>query len=79
LLRVERGSVVAMIGPSGSGKSTLLRCINLPQEPDRRHIRIGNRERRFGDSIRTKQSDRELAAFRAATGVVFQHFNLFPT
>jgi polar amino acid transport system ATP-binding protein len=78
LLRVERGSVVAMIGASGSGKSTLLRCINLLQEPDRGHIRVGNRERRFGDSIRTKQSDRELAAFRAATGVVFQHFNLFP-
>jgi polar amino acid transport system ATP-binding protein len=78
LLPVERGSVVAMIGPSGSGKSTLLRCINLLQEPDRGHIRVGNRERRFGDSIRTKQSDRELAAFRAATGVVFQHFNLFP-
>ena len=67
-----------MIGSSGSGKSTLLRCINLIEEPDRGHIRVGNRERRFGDSVRTKQSDRELSAFRAATAMVFQHFNLFP-
>ena len=78
LLEVERGSVVAIIGPSGSGKSTLLRCINLLEEPDHGHIRIGDRERRFGDGLRNKHSDRELSAFRAATGMVFQHFNLFP-
>jgi len=77
-LQVERGSVVAIIGPSGSGKSTLLRCINLLEEPDCGHIRVGDREMRFGDGIRTKHSDRELSAFRAATGMVFQHFNLFP-
>ena len=77
-LQVERGSVVAIIGPSGSGKSTLLRCINLLEEPDRGHIRVGDRERAFGDGVRTKHSDRELSAFRAATGMVFQHFNLFP-
>jgi polar amino acid transport system ATP-binding protein len=62
-LQVARGGVVAIIGPSGSGKSTLLRCINLLEEPNRGSIRVG---------------ERELAAFRAATGMVFQHFNLFP-
>jgi polar amino acid transport system ATP-binding protein len=77
-LEVERGSVVVIIGPSGSGKSTLLRCINLLEEPDRGRIRVGDRERTFGDGIRLKHSDRELATFRAATGMVFQHFNLFP-
>jgi polar amino acid transport system ATP-binding protein len=77
-LRVERGSVVAIIGPSGSGKSTLLRCINLLEEPDRGWIRIGDREMRFGGDVKAKAGDRELAAFRAATGMVFQHFNLFP-
>ena len=77
-LRVERGSVIAIIGPSGSGKSTLLRCINLLEDPDRGHIRVGDREMRFGEGIRAKRGDRELAAFRAATGMVFQHFNLFP-
>jgi len=77
-LRVERGSVVAIIGPSGSGKSTLLRCINLLEDPDRGCIRVGDREMHFGGSNRARPGDRELAAFRAATGMVFQHFNLFP-
>jgi polar amino acid transport system ATP-binding protein len=77
-LRVERGSVVAIIGPSGSGKSTLLRCINLLEEPDRGRICVGEREMRFGAGSRTEPADRELSAFRAATGMVFQHFNLFP-
>src|SRR6516162_3150830 len=77
-LHVERGSVVAIIGPSGSGKSTLLRCINLLEDPDRGRIRVGDREMRFGGGSRTEPGDRELAAFRAATGMVFQHFNLFP-
>ena len=77
-LEIERGWVVAIIGPSGSGKSTLLRCINLLEEPDRGNIRIGDRERRFGDGLRNQHSDRELSAFRAATGMVFHHFNLFP-
>jgi polar amino acid transport system ATP-binding protein len=77
-LRVERGGVIAIIGPSGSGKSTLLRCINLLEEPDRGQIRVGGREMKFGERRRNRASDRELAAFRAATGMVFQHFNLFP-
>jgi polar amino acid transport system ATP-binding protein len=77
-LRVGRGSVVAMIGPSGSGKSTLLRCINLLEEPDRGVIRVGERAMRFGADGGARPGDRELAAFRAQTGMVFQHFNLFP-
>jgi polar amino acid transport system ATP-binding protein len=77
-LNVERGAVVAIIGPSGSGKSTLLRCINLLEDPDRGEIRVGERMMRFGAHRRLGGADRELAAFRAATGMVFQHFNLFP-
>jgi polar amino acid transport system ATP-binding protein len=76
-LRVERGAVVAVIGPSGSGKSTLLRCINLLEDPERGRIRVGEREMQFG-ARRRGSSDRDLAAFRATTGMVFQHFNLFP-
>jgi polar amino acid transport system ATP-binding protein len=77
-LDVERGAVIAIIGPSGSGKSTLLRCINLLEDPDRGEIRVGERMMRFGAGRRRAGADRELAAFRAATGMVFQHFNLFP-
>ncbi|HEX8167124.1 MAG TPA: amino acid ABC transporter ATP-binding protein [Beijerinckiaceae bacterium] len=75
-LDVPRGTAFALIGPSGSGKSTLLRCINLLEEPQRGRVRVGGRA---VDCARGRlPGDRELAAFRAATGMVFQNFNLFP-
>jgi len=75
-LQVPKGSAVAVIGPSGSGKSTLLRCINLLEVPERGRVRVGDHviDRADGQLPR----DRELAAFRARTGMVFQMFNLFP-
>lgn len=75
-LEVPRGSAVALIGPSGSGKSTLLRCINLLEQPERGRVRVGDH---VIDCAGAKlPGDRELAAFRARTGMVFQLFNLFP-
>jgi polar amino acid transport system ATP-binding protein len=75
-LEVPRGSAVALIGPSGSGKSTLLRCINLLEQPERGRVRVGDQ---VVDCARNRlPGDRALAAFRARTGMVFQHFNLFP-
>lgn len=76
-LEVPRGHVVALIGPSGSGKSTLLRCLNLLVPPDGGSLTIAGQSFEFGKG-RPLASDRELAAFRARTGMVFQHFNLFP-
>ena len=76
-LSVEAGSVVALIGPSGSGKSTLLRCINLLVTPDGGQVRVGEDSFTFGAGARLPGT-RELARFRANTGMVFQHFNLFP-
>ncbi|WP_197425139.1 amino acid ABC transporter ATP-binding protein [Bordetella sp. N] len=78
-LRVQRGSVVAMIGPSGSGKSTLLRCINLLTMPDGGRIRVGERSMDFAEGGAGRRiHEKELASYRATTGMVFQHFNLFP-
>ncbi len=74
---VGTGGVVALIGPSGSGKSTLLRCINLLVMPDAGTIRVGDARFVFGGSERLPDV-KHLAAFRARTGMVFQHFNLFP-
>jgi polar amino acid transport system ATP-binding protein len=76
-LTVEQGSVVALIGPSGSGKSTLLRCINLLVTPNGGRVRVGGDSFVFGTGAKLPGT-RELARFRANTGMVFQHFNLFP-
>jgi len=79
-MQVSKGSVVAMIGPSGSGKSTLLRCINLLTVPEQGSIRVGQQQFSFGVGNKASKplKDRELAKFRTNTGMVFQHFNLFP-
>jgi His/Glu/Gln/Arg/opine family amino acid ABC transporter permease subunit len=75
-LDVPGGSAVALIGPSGAGKSTLLRCINLLEQPDRGRVRVGDQTI---DCAGAKlPDDKQLAGFRARTGMVFQLFNLFP-
>jgi polar amino acid transport system ATP-binding protein len=76
-LKVAPGAVVALIGPSGSGKSTLLRCMNLLVTPDDGRVRIGQDTFSFGKAA-SLPSAKEQARFRSGTGMVFQHFNLFP-
>lgn len=76
-LTVNKGEVVSVLGSSGSGKSTLLRCINWLEEPDRGSIHIAGQ--RIGvDAQGKRMNNRDLAAIRARTGMVFQSFNLWP-
>jgi polar amino acid transport system ATP-binding protein len=76
-LTVNKGEVVSVLGSSGSGKSTLLRCINWLEEPDRGSIHIAGQ--RIGvDAQGKRMNNRDLAALRAKTGMVFQSFNLWP-
>jgi len=77
---VARGEVVVLLGPSGSGKTTLLRCINHLEPLDAGRIYVdgqlvGYREK---DGRLVEDREAEIARKRAAIGMVFQRFNLFP-
>ena len=69
-LSVDRGEVVVIIGPSGSGKSTLLRCLNALEVIQSGRILI--------DGLLVDPAHRHIHQVRLETGMVFQHFNLFP-
>jgi polar amino acid transport system ATP-binding protein len=79
-LTVAPGEVTVIIGPSGSGKSTFLRCINHLEQITAGRLwvdgeLVGYRQ----DGIRIYElREREVARRRAAIGMVFQRFNLFP-
>jgi len=77
-LTVNKGEVVSVLGSSGSGKSTMLRCINWLEEPDRGSIHIAGQRIGINEQAGRKMTNRELAAIRAKTGMVFQGFNLWP-
>ncbi|RYF42468.1 MAG: amino acid ABC transporter ATP-binding protein, partial [Comamonadaceae bacterium] len=70
-LQVNAGEVVVLLGPSGSGKSTLCRCVNRLEAIDDGEVLVDGRP--------VPVEGRELAAFRASVGMVFQQFNLFAT
>lgn len=73
--KMNKGETVAIIGPSGSGKSTLLRCINGLNKITDGTITLGE------DTFVTDGKylpDKELRVVSKKTGMVFQHFNLFP-
>ena len=69
---IEEGEIFVVMGLSGSGKSTLLRCVNRLYEPTTGTIVVD------GIDV-TALNPKELQAFRRdSTGMVFQHFALFP-
>ncbi len=82
-LSVDEGETVAIIGPSGSGKSTLLRCINCLTRIDSGEISLDGKAFVTTDTSGEKSKavylhDAELRKICCETGMVFQHFNLFP-
>ncbi|MCK9516421.1 MAG: amino acid ABC transporter ATP-binding protein [Ottowia sp.] len=79
-LTVERGEVVAIIGSSGSGKSTFLRCLNHLETIDAGRIEIAGETlvRTNAAGVPRYPADREVRRICRRTGMVFQHFNLFP-
>jgi cystine transport system ATP-binding protein len=91
-LTVGRGRVLALIGPSGSGKTTILRCLNGLETADGGTITISAAEAdpAAADGVPTGTGmtvdfgsaggprDKQLAALRDRSAMVFQNYNLFP-
>ena len=67
---VKKGEIVVVCGPSGSGKSTMIRCINKLEDFSSGHLIVD------GKDLADKHTD--INKVRQQTGMVFQHFNLFP-
>jgi sulfate transport system ATP-binding protein len=64
-IRVENGSLTALLGPSGSGKSTLLRVIAGLEAPDSGTVEIAGRDATA------------VPPQRRGIGFVFQHYAAF--
>ena len=69
-LDVAAGEKVVICGPSGSGKSTLIRCMNKLEDYQAGSINVLGTE--LDDNLDN------IDEIRRETGMVFQHFNLFP-
>lgn len=78
-LEVEQGEAVAIIGSSGSGKSTLLRCVNNLERVGSGKITIdGDVLVDTAGGVAQYPPEKEIRRICTKTGMVFQHFNLFP-
>ena len=71
-MRVEAGSMVAVMGPSGSGKSTLLTIAGTLEEPTSGAVLIS------GQDVARMAGGGKSRLRRRAIGYVFQDFNLLP-
>jgi polar amino acid transport system ATP-binding protein len=79
-LEVAPREVTCLLGPSGSGKSTFLRCINHLEKINSGRLSVDGElvgYRQVGNKLHELRES-EVARSRAAIGMVFQRFNLFP-
>lgn len=68
---VNKGEIFVVMGLSGSGKSTAIRTVNKLHDTTSGRVMV--------DGVNVQELDgKELQAFRQETGMVFQHFALFP-
>ena len=71
-LKLEKGSMITIVGPSGSGKSTLLNIIGTLDSPDSGSVNFA------GNEI-LSLNDKELAGIRnTKVGFIFQSHQLLP-
>ena len=78
-LDVTEGETIAIIGPSGSGKSTLLRCINYLEKISAGRIVVNDELLAETIDGEVKYApDAKIRQLCSNTGMIFQHFNLFP-
>ncbi len=68
-MRVEPGSVHALLGENGAGKSTLVKCVAGFQRPDAGGIVVDGREQDIANPV---------LARALGIGMVYQHFTLAP-
>ncbi|MFC4714201.1 amino acid ABC transporter ATP-binding protein [Planococcus dechangensis] len=74
-LEIAQGEVISIIGPSGSGKTTLLRCLNLLESPSSGSLQIKDVTVAFSGKAPSKKQKVDVQQY---SGMVFQHFHLFP-
>jgi glycine betaine/proline transport system ATP-binding protein len=70
--KVQKGELFVIMGLSGSGKSTLIRCVLRLIEPTAGKITIE------GEDICAYNDEQLINLRRHTTGMIFQHFGLFP-
>ncbi|MCK4274254.1 MAG: glycine betaine/L-proline ABC transporter ATP-binding protein [Dehalococcoidales bacterium] len=70
--KVNKGELFVIMGLSGSGKSTLIRCVLRLIEPTAGKILIN------GEDVCGYDNKQLINLRRHSTGMIFQHFGLFP-
>lgn len=70
--QVRKGEIFVIMGLSGSGKSTLIRCVLRLIEPTAGQVFINS------EDVCTFDSKQLMQLRRHTTGMIFQHFGLFP-